>query len=322
MKHNNITSVLRGGRTRVVFGLVAVTLLAGAIAVASAHPHKHKRGRTIELHTGAFLGVQMQELTDELRDGLDIKVEKGILINEVIDDSPADEAGLHDGDVIVAFNGKDVESPRQLRDLIAERKSGDTVKIDVIRDDREKSFDVTIGEWPNDGMAFVAPHSFDIDVPGIVADFHPRRLGVQVSELNEDLASYFGVKKDGGLLVLSVSDESTAAEAGVKSGDVITKVGDEDVTSTKDIRSALSDMDEGDKVAIEVVRKKRKKSLEGEVKGASFDWQSSGFWRGHAPRAPHGGHGREIIIERDDDLREEIDELRKELDELRKELKK
>lgn len=319
MKHNSLSSTLRGGKTGVVVGLTAIAFLAGAFAIASAHPHKF--GRTIELKKGAFLGVQMQALTDELRDGLDIKTEKGVLINEVIDESPADKAGLHDGDVIVAFNGKEVETPSQLSDLVAESKSGDEVKIEVMRDGRSKTFDVTIGDWPQDDMAFFAPQhfDFDIDMPAMLANFRPRRLGVQVSELDKDLASYFGVKKDDGVLVLSVVEESTAAAAGVKAGDIITKVGEDDVASTKDIRHALSDLDEGDKVKIEVVRKKRRKTLEGEVKGTSFDWKTSGFRRGHAPR---GLHGRALVLEGDRGLREEIDELRKELEELREEIRK
>ncbi|MCZ6767427.1 MAG: PDZ domain-containing protein, partial [bacterium] len=142
MKHNSIASALRGGKAGVVVGLTAIAFLAGAIAIASAHPHKFSR--TIELKKGAFLGVQMQELTDELRNGLDINTKKGVLINEVIEESPADKAGLHDGDVIVTFNGKDVETPSQLSDLVAETKSGDEVKIKVVRDGRPRTFEVTI----------------------------------------------------------------------------------------------------------------------------------------------------------------------------------
>ena len=133
--------------------------------------------------------------------------------------------------------------------------------------------------------------------------------------MNEDLAPYFGVDEDEGVLVLNVDDDSVAEEMGIKSGDVITEVEGEEIRGAEDIREALEDVEDGDKVAVHVIRDKKKLTLEGEMKlgenAFKFDkWHWSG--RGHSvPR---------VYIDAQDDFREELDELKKELEELRKEL--
>lgn len=321
------TNLLASRRRALVLTTIVAVAAIGLAGVAGAHPDKKGKGSRIKVEMkGAFLGVTMQELTEELQKGLDSQAKDGgVLISSVVDGSAADEAGIEEGDVIVEFDGKKVDSPEALRELIAEKKPGDKVKVKVVREGKSKNVDVALGDWEDQSpLAFFGDgNRFEVAVPnredirGMLANLQGPRLGVSVHEMNKDLSSYFGVKEDEGLLVLDVEDETTAADAGVKSGDVILEVGKEEVKDVGDIRDALENLDEGDKVAITVMRDKKKVSLEGEFK------PNENVWIQDHPM--HFGHPQmEFYKQRDmrRNLQDEIDQLRKEVDELKKGLDK
>ena len=315
------------GGLAVVLSLALVIALAGAVAAGSDKDAKKdaKKG---------YLGVFMQELDRDVREGLDLRVEKGLLFSGVEEDGPADEAGLKDGDVIVAFNGKTVDDPDDLRDLVRNTDPGEKVEIEVVRDGTSKTLTLTGGEWPEDTSWFSAGDlHFDGDKMGrhfdrLVYALSPKpRLGVEVAELNDDLAGYFKAKAGEGVLVLKVNEESVAEEAGVKAGDVIVQVGGEAVASVEGLRESVEDYEEGDEFAIQVIRKGKKQTLTAtmaEVE-SEFHWSGEPYtwnFRKHMPKL-HKYHMQVPRVELDveDDLRQELDQLRKELDEMKKELK-
>ncbi|MDH3216512.1 MAG: PDZ domain-containing protein [Candidatus Krumholzibacteria bacterium] len=274
---------------------------------------------------GAFLGVKMQQLNDDLREGLGASVKHGVVVSEVIDGSPAQKAGIKEGDIIVEFAGEKVESPDELQRLVAEAEIGDEVKIKLIRDKKSKTYEVSLGDWAdNPTMVWMGPDDFEVmvpdgdDVQALLGRLQPRRLGVRVSDVNKDLGSYFGVKEGQGVLVLEVEGQTTAEDMGVKAGDVIVRIEGEEVRSVSDIHETMSELDAGDEVNVTVVRKKKDVKLKGEVKDSADTWLHS--LRGHAPRM-RSFSVPEMHFDRDD-LREELDELRKEIEELKKELKK
>jgi serine protease Do len=239
----------------------------------------------------------------------------------VIDGSPADKAGIQDGDIIVEFKGKKVKSPDELRELVAKQEIGDEIKVKVVRGEDSETLQITLGDWA-DQPAFawsgrnLAPHMGR--AMRWVSKFSHKQLGVRVSQVNEDLGSYFGVDEGEGVLVLSIVDESTAEAIGIKAGDVVVEVEGEEIQSAGDIRESLSDIDDGDEVNVTVVRKKKRVELKGEYKGNSNATWFSNNWQGHGPRF------RAFAIPDDykDELRKELDELREELEDLKKELKK
>jgi len=304
----------------VVLGVIAFSWLAVRDASAGGDRDEHKR---IVIESSgehkAFLGVLMQELTDEILEGLDTKVKRGVLITEVIDGSPADKAGIQDGDIIVEFGGKKVDSPDELRDLVAEQEIGDEIKVKVVRDDASETVEITLGDWADQsGFSWTGDFAPQMDrAMRFVGQFSHKQLGVRVSQVNEDLGSYFGVDEGEGVLVLSVIDESTAEAIGVKAGDVVVEVEGEEIQSAGDIRESLSDIDDGDEVNVLVVRKKKRVELKGEYEGNSHATWLHG-WQDHGQRV------RAFTIPDDykDELRKELDELREELEELKKELKK
>jgi serine protease Do len=307
-----------------ILGALAVSWLV--VQTAVAHGDRQRDTKRIVIKSSdehkAFLGVLMQELTDEVLEGLDTDVKRGVLVTEVIEGSPAEKAGIEEGDIIVEFKGKKVNSPEQLRELVAKEGVGDEVKVKLVRDKRSKTIEVTLGDWADEpAVAWTVPDHRDLHIgdamKGYLSAFSGKRLGVSVSEINDDLGSYFGVKEGEGLLVLEVHEESTAEGLGVKSGDVIVEVEGEEVRSTGDIREGLSDVDPGDEVNVTVVRKKKKVELKGQLKEGEHVWHYD--WRGRGPRV------RAFTVpdvDFNDDLRKELDELRKEIEELKKELKK
>jgi S1-C subfamily serine protease len=229
---------MNGGSTRVWHGALAVIVAAVLVVgltsvVAAGSKDAEKKG---------YLGVYMQKLDSDVREGLDLEVQEGVLISGVEEGGPADEAGIRDGDVIIEFAGKKIASPDDLRDLAQETEVGEEVKVKVIRDGKAKTLTLVVGEWPDDfgWMSINDFHSDWDDIPGvskIIHAFSPKpRLGVEVTELNDDLAPYFKTRPGEGVLVLEVNEESVAEEAGVKSGDVTQ--GQEDQADRDDGRAS------------------------------------------------------------------------------------
>jgi S1-C subfamily serine protease len=312
-------------RRRYAAGVVgAAVLVAFAASGSFAGPGKKNQG---------YLGVYMQQITSDLREGLDLKKsDKGVLISGVEDDSPADKAGLEDGDVIVEFDGKSVTSPDELRDLVGDTGPGSKVEVVVIRDGDRKTFDIVVAERPEDFGTFLfnneegEPYHWNVfrgDHPGIASLFTGARLGVEATELNEGLAPYFKTKPGEGVLVLDVQDESVASRAGVKAGDVIQKVDDDSIESVGDLRESVRDFDEGDEFQLTVLRDGRTEKL----KATMDEPKMAFFWSGDMPHAKHLDRDairrniREYRVQTDKDVDKALDELRSEIKDLKKEIR-
>ncbi len=266
---------------------------------------------------GPFLGVNMQELDDELRKGLDVKAKNGVLITEVIEGGPAQEAGIEDGDIIVEFNGRNVDSPSELRELVEGVDVGDTVEVKLLRENKTKTIAVTIGEYPDDeeSWSFLTPDHLEWIEDGkhaFIGAFGRGRLGVHVTDLNEDLGPYFGVKEGEGVLVLDVTQGSAGEKMGIKAGDVITEVGGGEVGSTVDLKEAVGEIEEGDEFDVVVVRSKKNITLKGEM--------GEDLARAYSRSSPRKLEVRIPKFDVQALPRPEMDELKKEMKDLKKEI--
>ena len=243
----------------------AVILLAASVALANAVSNGSS-----EPHANSYLGVQIEQVTPQMASQLKLGEASGALITYVDQDGPASKGGLKNNDVVVGFNGSKVQSPDQLTDLIHSTSAGKTVNLTVIRDGQKKDLSVTLGAWPNvmarahilppgSVMAFAPPSIKipDIDVPSFTT--LASRHGVVVESLCPQLADYFGVPHGQGVLVRSVEKGSPAEAAGLKAGDVITKVNSETVHDMADWRRAMH-VHSG-KLQVSVVRDKREQTL-------------------------------------------------------------
>jgi len=190
-------------------------------------------------------------------------------------DSPAEKAGLRKDDVILRFDGESVTSVRKLTRLVNESSADQMVRVAISRGGAEQEVSVTLAKrdanrllrtragddvWRNTfpfkietgNLGNWGDHSF-------VFAMGNRRIGIGTQSLTKQLADYFGVK-DGGVLITSVSENSPAAKAGLKAGDVITAIDGEKVTSPGDITRALNKKDAGD-VSLTVVRDRNMRTV-------------------------------------------------------------
>jgi serine protease Do len=273
-----------------------------------------------------YIGIYMQELTAEVRKGLDLEVTRGVLVGGVEDDSPADLAGIEEGDVIVTFNGARVGSPEELGDAVRSLTPGSEARVELTRDGAAKTVTVTVGERPDRPV-----YRFEMDGDDLAPHFERAfamfggpRLGVQAHEIEDDeLASYFKARKGDGVLVLSVEENSVADKAGVQPGDIIGQVGDEKIADVEDLRAALHDYEEGDPFDITVLRHGKSQALKATMDDQAHEFAfrspQPGAFRWHDHTAPRVHVERRALQQ---DLRRELDDLKREMRELKEELEK
>jgi len=239
----------------------AMLLLLGLVGSAFALPADAMA--QVEKTQKGWLGVQIQDITKELKKSMDLKSWEGALVSDVVEKSPADSAGIQERDIIIQFDGKTIEDSGDLSKAVGETKPGKKVSVVVLRKGEKKTLQVTIGKWtPKRIFEVVAPHA-----PLRIMSFRSRFnvQGLVLTELNEQLSRYFEVPDGEGVLVWEVEKNSAADKAGLKAGDVITQVGKKRVDEMRDVFRALDAFDEGEKVDVEIVRKGARKTLTIEV---------------------------------------------------------
>ncbi|MGD2089476.1 MAG: PDZ domain-containing protein [Candidatus Aminicenantes bacterium] len=230
--------------------LVLTLILAGTAATLMAGKDSGK----------GFLGVNVEKMS--LGDKEEFGVKFGVLVTKVVEGEAAEKAGIKKYDVIRYFNGEKMRRPDDLVEAVRENKPGSQAKIKLVRDGKDKEVTVTLGE-----LKFKA-HSFKWkDKHGKEFKFVSGRafLGVYLQDLNKDLAEYFGVKKDEGVLILKVSADTPAEKAGLKAGDVIVKFKDKNISTAGDVTKILADLKKGDKADIQIIRHKKKKTVQAEL---------------------------------------------------------
>ena len=216
---------------------------------------------------GGYLGVFLEKVDDELREAIDYKGE-GAYVEDVVEDSPADKAGMKAGDIIIEYEGNKIEDSEQLRKLIRKSSSGDKVKLVVVRDGKNKKLKAELAERKkfDKELFIVSPGAKKIKKiykhgGNIIIDGMDNRgfLGVKLQSMSEQLAEYFGVK--GGALVGDVVKDSPAEKAGIKAGDVLTEFDGRRVEDDDDLRYFIGKTVPGDEVVIAANRKGTEKKF-------------------------------------------------------------
>ena len=305
---------------------LAVALVAGfgavpapAAAQEEGEDERRERIRVAFSGGGGYLGVQILDVDGERASELGMSRPYGVYIDGVVDGEPAAEAGIEEGDVVVAWNGARVESVAQLRRLAQETPAGRVVDLTVFRAGAEREVSVELAarvELPDRmgvfsggrGLTFVSPQ---IDLSRRVAEASRERvraeqlaerarelqvrvreaeegmaeglgrvfylsgglrLGASTQSLGDQLAEYFGV--EGGVLVTSVHEDTPAAEGGLRAGDVIVGLGDEDIDDPGDLRRALADLEAGE-VSLRIFRDGVARTLTVELEDSErpFRWR-------------------------------------------------
>jgi serine protease Do len=183
----------------------------------------------------AVLGVAVQPLTASIADQLGVEQTRGALVNSVRPDSPAAKAGLTPGDVILQFDGQVVRDPRDLQRIVERADLEATHEIVVFRDGSEQTLSASVDHL----------HQSDTVVAKKAADGQSagRSMGLQLSELDADIAGQMGLQPGSGVLITQVRPDGPGAAAGLEAGMVIERVGKHSVSSLSDVRAALEEQD-------------------------------------------------------------------------------
>jgi len=269
--------------------VAGLALCAAATISASGRAETSEKRDVQIVHRGGgggYLGVQLEDVAKDDVSRLKLDTERGARVNDVVEGSPAAEAGLKPDDVVVRFQGESVHSAAQLARLVAETPAGRAVTLEVLRDGTSERMSLTLGErkrraWslpnldldiptppeppaaPEAPQPPAVPHAPDLsnlhDLIGGALDFEgwgrpPRRLGIGYQEVSDQLARYFKLPGETGVLVSHVDENGPADQAGVKAGDLILEFAGKTIQSGRDLRDAVREAEGGQEVSVKVQR--------------------------------------------------------------------
>lgn len=236
---------------------------------------------------GSYLGVQTVDVTRENFSRFGLSDVRGVAVDKVLKDSPAEKAGLQNNDVIVRFDGEPVSSVRKLTRLIGEVAPDHKVKVTVLRNGGERDIEVTLGKRemnfeanvysgdlptleavPNFPQPMRIPRTPTVPFPPMGNDGNVfiwrtganRQIGVTLTNLSKQLADYFGVADGKGLLINEVRAGSPAEKAGLKAGDVIVEIEGKKVSQNPDLIEAINDKKEG-AISLTVIRDRNRQTF-------------------------------------------------------------
>jgi serine protease Do len=229
--------------------------------------------------SSSYLGVDIADITSDRLGVLKLKEEKGVEVTMVDQDAPAGKAGIKEHDVILSINGTAVESKTQLHRMIHEIPPGRVVTLGLSRDGQPMTMKVQLADRSKEFLGHLWSENTDTDkdihvqIPpilnmpdfdlpniGVVYVHSSMRSGVMVENLTPQLGEFFGAKNGSGVLVRSVEKGSRADKAGLRAGDVITRVGEQPVHDTSDFTRALHAHSAGS-VKVAVLRDKKEQTL-------------------------------------------------------------
>lgn len=237
--------------------------------------------------TGSYLGVGLTEVSKENLSKFGLNEVRGVAVEKVVENSPAAQAGLQNGDVIIKFNGEEISSVRKLMRLISEVAPDHQAKIVVLRGGSEREFTATLGKRPTPKFeqANFPPFSklriqvpelpLPIDDEQINADTlswmsndrqsvfmfsASRQIGIGVNSLTKQLGEYFGIADGKGLLINNVLENSPASRVGLRAGDVIVEIEGKVVANQMDLVRIIGEKKEGD-VSLTIIRDKKRQTV-------------------------------------------------------------
>ena len=298
------------------FGFVAFVALPASAQTPEPQRDRGAQGMVWSFDGGSYLGVQTIEVNRANFSKFGLRDVRGVAVEKILEGSPAQAAGLQEGDVIVRFNGQEVGSSRMLTRLVNEVDPDHSARITVIRSGTERELNVTIGKrptpkWDESSFNFKFPHGFPhveipnvqipnispmpkidvmphIDIPDMpefdhefVWNFPRRQIGVSLIGITKQMADSFGVS--GGAMISEVRENSPAAKAGLKAGDIIVEIDGKAVRGDGDLIRAMGEKKEGE-VTLTIVRDRDRQSIKvtpEESKGGFRFFDSPG-----APKTP------------------------------------
>ncbi|WP_089942134.1 DegQ family serine endoprotease [Candidatus Entotheonella palauensis] len=212
-----------GINTAIIAGGTGIGFATPINLVKELVPQLHDQGKV----TRGWLGVMIQKVTPELARTFDLPQARGALVADVISESPAAQGGLQQGDIITGFDGSDIQDMHELPRVVAKTEVGKLVEVRILRQGKAKTLSVTIAPLREEtAVAEAEPTVMD-------------RLGMEVEDLTPASVQRMGLSNAKGVLVAKVDPEGPAAEAGIRSGDVILEVNRHGIADTRSYIEAL-----------------------------------------------------------------------------------
>jgi len=227
---------------------INTAIIASGQGIGFAIPINLARGIIEQLKdsgevTRGWLGVAIQDLSDELADYYGLKDRKGVLVTEVFPGDPADQAGIKPQDIILELDGKPVETTRDLTGLVAGLKVGGTNNIVVFRERKEKTISVHIAKRDDDKIASRRTPKESED-----------ELDIRVENITPEMKSQFNISEVVGVIVSAVKPGGKGAQAGIMVGDIIKEVNHTSVQSVNDYRDTINQVEAGGAVQMFIKR--------------------------------------------------------------------
>jgi serine protease Do len=239
-------------------------------------------------NTGGYLGVEPVEITKENMAKFGLTAVRGVAVEKVVENSPAQQAGVQIGDVIIAIDGEEVSSIRKLIRIISEISADHQAKLTILRNGEEREITVTLAKRPpekfevgtfrtgfpmpiGEGQIIRLPapnlptsdgEIFNPRSPGnvVITENADRQIGAKVIQLTKQLGEYLGVSDGKGMLITEVFENSPATKVGLKAGDIIIELDGKPITNQLQLTRALMEKKEGE-VSLTIIRDKKPQTL-------------------------------------------------------------
>jgi serine protease Do len=177
--------------------------------------------------TRGWLGISIQDVTDDISETLKLKDKKGALVGQVFEGDPADKAGVKTGDIIIEIKGKAIQDSHELLRIVAALTVGENIRVKVWRDGKEKVFEITVDERKDERT---------LAGKGKVGE----PFGMTVQEMTPDMAKHFGLAEKSGVIITQVREGSPADDAGLKVQDIILQINRVKISSIKEFIKEMS----------------------------------------------------------------------------------
>jgi serine protease Do len=197
--------------------------------------------------TRAWLGVMIQDLTEEISDSLGLGEPTGALVSDVLDKGPAQKSGLERGDVILEFDGKTIKNSKQLPFIVASHAPGAVVEMTILRKGEKKKLTATLGEMEGEAVA--------------AQEVGKQTIGMVVQEITKELRDALNIDTMEGLVITDVEGGSAAQEAGLRRGDIIIEINQTAVSQMKQLQSEIGEAKKSGKGSILLLIKRGENTL-------------------------------------------------------------
>ena len=297
---------------QMIGGLAIVLFLSTGTMLSASDKLSDETQKKEKTKSFGWIGIMIQDVNKKIAQKAKLDSEEGAYVKDIIEDSPADSAGIQERDIVIEFNGKKLFDSDDLAELVHRTLPGTKVDLVIVRDGQRRTVTLTVGKKKisKHQMFGAIP-----DIPDVRVFAGNHILGLRLLTLNEQLGEYFGVPNNEGVLVEEVKRKSTAEKAGFKAGDIIIRVGNKTVDDMEKVQKELRKYNEGDKVEFEVMRKGAKKTLSVEMEDTQDIPQNIFF------RRPHIRIYRTNPFD-DAEMHLDMDELRSNLNQMQIEVEK